>query len=75
MEKLPIQSTDHSTGNTNSNSNIGNKWPDVENTIIAKSREVENMGREYITQAPIKSVLTVGVAGLFLGFLLSRFRA
>lgn len=69
MEKLPIQS-DHSLGN-----NSNNKWPDVEQALANKGREVENMGRDYITASPFKSVLAVGAVGLLMGFLLSKFRA
>ena len=68
MEKLPIQS-DHSLGNSS------NKWPDVEHALATKSREVENMGRDYITESPFKAVLAVGAVGLLIGFLLSKIRA
>lgn len=84
MEKLPTQPEQPFGNNTSNTSNIGsnhsgntgsNKWPDVEHALATKKREVENMGRDYIIEAPFKSVLTVGVAGLLLGFLLSKFRA
>lgn len=73
MEKLPVN-PDHSIGNTNST--LGsNRWPDVENALAAKGRQVEHMGRDYIMESPFKSVLAIGAAGLLVGYLLSKFRA
>jgi ElaB/YqjD/DUF883 family membrane-anchored ribosome-binding protein len=73
MEKLPTH-PDHSIGNNSSNI-TSNKWPDIENVLATKGREVENIGRDYILGSPFKSVLAVGAAGLLVGFLLSKFRA
>ena len=73
MEKLPVN-PDHSIGSTNSNLR-SNRWPDVEHALATKSREVENMGRDYITESPFKAALAVGAFGLLMGFLLSKIRA